>query len=152
MSLLGKLKAIFNELVRLDASNPVAHPRVKEYLKSVRNQQASLAVTPTQAVPLFYIKFWKVIAYLRDLIVNSRLLSRVNKYILVREATFFVIDFFTGDRASELMRLQTNQVFRLKDREGFLLRLTFTKTWRKGVPRSVALIPFPEFDVCPVRW
>ena len=32
-SLLGKLKAIVNELGRLDASNPVAHPRVKENLK-----------------------------------------------------------------------------------------------------------------------
>ena len=65
---------------------------------------------------------------------------------------FFVIDFFTGDRASDLGRLQTNQVFRLKAREGFLLRLTFNKTLRKEVPRSVALTPLPEFDVCPVRW
>ena len=125
-SLLGKLKAIVNELGRLDASNPVAHPRVKENLKFVRNEQASLAITTTQAVPLFFIKFQKLIAYLRDLIVNSRLLSRVNKYILVRDATFSAIDFFPGDRASDLGRLQTNQVLRFKDREGFLLRLTFT--------------------------
>ena len=86
------------------------------------------------------------------MIVNSRSLSRVNKYILVRDATFFVIDFFTGDTASDLGRLQTNQVLRLKGWEGFLLRLAFTKTLRKGVPRFVALTPFPEFDVCPVRW
>ena len=71
-SLLGKRKAIFDELGRLDASNPVAHPRVKGYLRFVRNEQASLAITPTQAAPLFFIKFQKLIAYLRDLIVNSR--------------------------------------------------------------------------------
>ena len=55
---------------------------------------------------------------------------------------FFLVDFFTGDRASDLGRLLTSQVFKLKDREGYLLRFTLTKTLRKGPPRSFALIPF----------
>ena len=53
-------------------------------------------------------------------------LAAVNKYILVRDTVFFVVDFFTGDRASDLGRLLANQVFRLKDRKGFLLKLTLT--------------------------
>ena len=56
--------------------------RAKEYLKFVRNEQASLAV------PVLFIKFSKLIAYLRDLIVNSRSLSRVNKYILAEMPHF----------------------------------------------------------------
>ena len=35
-SLLGKLRAIFNNLSRFHYSNPVAHARVKEYLKFIR--------------------------------------------------------------------------------------------------------------------
>ena len=48
-------------------------------------------------------------------------LSSASKYILVRDATFFVVDFFTGDRASDLGRLQSCNVFRLRGREGFFL-------------------------------
>ena len=54
---------------------------------------------PSQAVPLFFVKFSKLISFLRRSIEASAHLSVVNKYILVRDATFFVVDFFTGDRA-----------------------------------------------------
>ena len=117
--LLGKLRAIFNNLGRLHDSNPVAHTRVKEYLKFIREEQAGKAILPSQADPLFFVKFSKLIAFLRRSIEASAHLSVVDKYILVRDATFFVVDSFTGDRASDLGRLLANQVFRLKDRKGF---------------------------------
>ena len=50
-SLLGKLRATFNNIGRLRDSNPVAHPHVKEYLKFNPEEQAIL---PSQAVPLFF--------------------------------------------------------------------------------------------------
>ena len=64
-SLLGKLRSIFNGLGRLDHANPVTHPGIKECLKFVRDEQADLAVTPSQAVPLFFVKFQKLVAHLR---------------------------------------------------------------------------------------
>lgn len=151
-SLLGKLRSIFNKLGRIDHTNPIAHPRIKEYLNFVRVEQAGMAISPSQAVPLFFVKFQNLIAHLRAKIVDSQSLSRISQYILVRDATFFVIDFFTGDRASDLGRLLTSQVFKLKDREGYLLRFTFSKTLRKDPPRSFALVPFCKTDVCPVNW
>ena len=60
-SLLGKLTAIFNNLGLLHDSNPVAHSRVKEYLKFIREEQAGKAIVPSQAVPLFFVKFSKLI-------------------------------------------------------------------------------------------
>ena len=75
-----------------------------------------------------------------------------SKYSLVRDATFYVADFFTGDRASDLGRLQSCNVFQLQHREGFLLRFTLTTNLCKGPPRSVALIKFAHSDVCPVAW
>ena len=79
-------------------------------------------------------------------------MSSVHKYILVRDASFFVIDFFSGDRAADLGRLLTNQVFRLKDRRVFLLKFTCTKNLKPGASRSLILVPFRETDVCPVEW
>ena len=129
-SLLGKLRAILNNLGRLHDSNPVAHTRVKEYLKFIREEHAGKAIVPLQEVPLFFVKFSKLISFLRRSIEAGAHLSVADKYILVRVATFFVVDFFTGDCASDLGRLLANQVFRLKDRKGFLLKFTLTKTFR----------------------
>ena len=93
-SLIGRLRAVFNNLGRLNDSNPVAHPLVKDYLKLVRQEQAGLAITPVQAVPLFFDKFRRLIAFLRGLLLSHAPHSRSGKYILVRDATFFVVDFF----------------------------------------------------------
>ena len=46
-------------------SNPVAHSLVKDYLKFISEEQAGLAITPSQAVPLFFRKFQRLIAFLR---------------------------------------------------------------------------------------
>jgi hypothetical protein len=117
--MLGKLRAIFNNLGRSHDSNPAAHQHVKEYLKFVCEEQAGSGVLPSQAVPLFFQKFCGLISHLRSRIQESAGLSISDKYILVRDAVFLVVDFFTGDRAADLGRLQSNQVFRLKDRVGF---------------------------------
>ena len=56
---------------------------------------------------------------------------RKNKnWIGIQFSSLFVVDFFKGDRASDLGRLLANQVFRLKDWKEFLLKLTLTKTTR----------------------
>ena len=151
-SYIGKLRAIFNKLGRTGLSNPLAHPCVKEYLKFVREEQARQPLQPCQAVPLFYDKFTRLITCLRGLIVESSELSPLNKYLLVRDVTFFVVDFYTGDRASDLGRLEADQLFRLKDREGFLLNFTFSKTRRAGQLRPFALLRIPNVPVCPVFW
>ena len=52
-SLLGKLRSTFNGLGRLEQTNPITHPRIKEYLKFVREEQAGLAVTPFTSRAVF---------------------------------------------------------------------------------------------------
>lgn len=76
-----------------------------------------MEVTPKQAFPLFFMKFKLLIGHFRKKIAARTSLSLVSEYILVRVATFFVVDFFIRDRASDLGRLSCNQVFRLRDRE-----------------------------------
>ena len=70
---------------------------------------------------MFYDKFTRLIAYLRGLVAEGSVLSPLNRYLLVRDITFFVTDFYTGDRACDLGRLKADELFRLKDREGSFL-------------------------------
>ena len=147
-SYLGKLRAIFNSLGRSGESNPVSHPRVKQYLKFIRYEQASLGIVPSQAVPLFITKFRQLVSHLRDSIAKSANLSIVAQYILARDVTFFVVDFFTGDRASDLGRLRSDQIFKLRDRQGFLLKLTLGKTQHSA--HSFVVIPIDIKEICPV--
>ena len=133
-------------------SNPLSHFTIKEYLKFVREEQAQQPLQTRQAVRLFYMydKFVCFITYLRDLIAEGSEFSPLNKYLLVRDVTFFVVDFYTGDRASNLGRLQANEVFCLRDREGFLLNFTFAKTNCAGLSLPFALLRIPNVPVCPV--
>jgi len=151
-SYLGKIRAIFNSMGRTSESNPISHTRVKEYLKFIREEQASQGIVPSQAVPLFFVKLRRLVSYLRELITKGVGLSVSEQYALARDVTFFVVDFFTGDRASDLGRLRSEQVFRLRDREGYLLQFTFGKTVTKGNTRPFALIPVSCKDICPVSW
>ena len=76
---------------------------------------------------MLFVKFSTLINFLRNFIRCSTHLSLVNDYILVRDTVFFVVDFFTRNRSSDLSRLLGYQVFiSLKNRKGFLLLLTLT--------------------------
>ncbi len=52
----------------------------------------------------------------------------------------------------DLGRFLANQVFRLKDRKGFLLTFTLTKTFRGDRSCPFVLEPFKENEFCPVSW
>ena len=76
---------------------------------------------------MLFVKFSTLINFLRYSIRCSTHLSLVNDYILVRDTVFFVVDFFTRNRSSDLGRLLGYQVFiSLNNRKGFLLLLTLT--------------------------
>ena len=70
---------------------------------------------------MFYDKFTRLIAYLRGLIAEGSVLTPLNRYLLVRDITFFVTDFYTGDRASDSGRLKAaDELFRLFDSKSIL--------------------------------
>ena len=137
---------------RTGFSNPLAHLCVKEYLKFVREEQAKQPLLPRQAVPFFYDKFTCLMSYLHGLIADGSALFPLNRYLLVRDVTFFVTDFFTRDRASDLGSLNADQLFRLKDMEGLHLNFTFSKMRHAGQSRPFALLRIPNVPVCPAFW
>ena len=47
----------------------------------------------------------------------------VKKYILVRDTVFFVVDFFTGDRASDLRASAGQSSFQVEGSEGIFAKI-----------------------------
>ena len=85
---------------------------------------------------MFYDKFTRLISYLLGLIAEGSVLPPLNKDLLVRDVTLFVIDFYTDDRASDLGRLKADQLFPFGIGRGSLtLRLV-----KRGVQVGHALL------------
>ena len=70
---------------------------------------------------MFYDKFTRLIAYLPGLIAEGSVLTPFNRYLLVRDITFFVTDFYTGNRASDVGRLKADELFALRIGRGSFL-------------------------------
>ena len=156
-SLIGKLRSIFVEEGlggewddRLGIGNPVSHPSIKAYLKCLREEQAQARVQPRKAVPLFTNKF---------LVIARSILSKLRKpctspsllYILSRDLSFFCIDFFSGNRSSDLGRTKSKEVLLFPDSSGLLFNHTFGKTLRGNSTHSFAVRSSSNSDICPVR-
>jgi len=75
---------------------PIPHPRIKEYLNFVCVEQAGMATSPSQAVPLYFVKFQNLIAHLQENIVDSQSLSK----ILFRYQSHSLVSFVRYVRVS----------------------------------------------------
>ena len=156
-STIGKLRVIFNSVGRtgdwsgLSPGNPAAHPSVKKYLVSISEEQAKARVSPRQAVPFFFDKFAKLCTYLRNRMFLSSV-SPLERYIISRDLAFFCLDFYSGDRASDLGRVYTKEVLLLPEDQGLLFHHTFGKTLRgKDSKNQFAVKRCPQDTVvCPV--
>ena len=155
-STIGKLRSIFNSLGRsgvwsgLSPGNPAAHPSVKKYLASISEEQAKARVSPRQAVPFFFDKFSKLCYYLRKQTFLPSI-SPLERYIVSRDLAFFCLDFYSGDRASDLGRVYTKEVLLLPGKQGLLFHHKFGKTLRGKDSNVFAVKKCPHDSiVCPV--
>ena len=143
-STIGKLRSIFNSLGRsgmwsgLSPGNPAAHPSVKEYLASISKEQAKARVSPRQAVPFFFDKFSKLCYYLRKQTFLPSI-SPLERYIVSRDLAFLCLDFYSGDRASDLGRVFTKEVLLLSGKQGLLFHHKFGKRFEERTSISLLL-------------
>lgn len=82
--------------------------------------------------------------YLQGCITDLSVLSPLKRYLLVRDLTFFVVDFHTRDRASDL---SDRSGFHLKDKDGFLVNFTCGITKLAGKARPFALLRMSHVPV-----
>ena len=113
----------------MSPGNPAAHPSVKKYLISISEEQAKARISPRQAVPFFFHKFTKLCTDLRNRMFLSSV-SSLERYIISRDLAFFCLDFYSGERATDLGRVYTKEVLLLPKDQGLLFHQTFGKTLR----------------------
>ena len=88
-------------------------------------------------------------------IYGSSVLARdhtsTSRYLFARDLAFFSVDFYSGDRASDLGRVNTKEILSLPAKEGLLFRHTFGKTLRGSDVHAFAVRRCADLVVCPVN-
>ena len=151
---IGKLRSIFKENGRgsysngdFQTGNPASHYSVKRYQTLVLEEQVVARNFPSQAVPIFLDKLSKLCSYLRDLTIAPHK-KPSGRYILVRDLAFFSVDFFSGDRASDLGRVKSSDVLTPPDGKGVLIHQVFGKTLRGNGANVFGLKQIPKSIYC----
>ena len=135
-----------------NTGNPAASPLVKEYLKLIKEEQASSHVLPKQAKPIFLTKVKTICSFIDREIKKSWLTVR-QKFVLYRDQAWMKLQFFAGDRASDLSIVVAQEIKVLHDGSGLVFKHTFGKTLRgdKGKSNSFVIKKCDDLDICPVK-
>lgn len=107
---------------------------------------------PKQAKPIFLSKV-KTIALFIDMELRRDDLSVRERYVLSRDQAWLKLQFFTGDRASDLFLVVAQEVKCLADGSGLVFNHTFGKTLRGDKIRSNSFVikRCSDLVVCPVK-
>ncbi|CAH3163812.1 unnamed protein product [Porites lobata] len=155
-SLIGKLRAIFISAGmggvwddNLGTGNPASHRSVKACLQAVKEEQARARVRPKKATPLFLDKLQQISQFI---VSSMRKLdnSPIDLYLLGRDLCFFSVDFFAGDRSSDLGRTLGKELLYFPDKSGILFNHTFGKTLRGDALNTFSIRRCENLDICPV--
>ncbi|XP_064635179.1 uncharacterized protein LOC135492564 [Lineus longissimus] len=156
VNLVQKLASIFDDEGRGKdwlgcIGNPAKASIVKRYLKQVSEEQAKAQILPKQAKPFFLSKLKKLSAY-SDNQFQRPDLSLKQYFVLVRDQAFFKLQFFAGDRLSDLARMPSQGVRYLPDNSGFAISHSFTKVIRRtdGKCNTFVIKRCEDKLVCPV--
>jgi len=156
-SYIGKLRSIFNEMGRqgdwnrtLLLGNPASDDLVKQYLKSVTQEQLQARITPKQATPLFVDKLASLSHFLEKRLLSTSL-TPTELFITARDQAFFKTLFFSGDRGGDLGQIKTMEIARFPSDDGFLFNHVWSKTLRDGGSNLFGLRRHPNPFICPVR-
>ncbi|XP_019627740.1 PREDICTED: uncharacterized protein LOC109472411 [Branchiostoma belcheri] len=145
-SLIGQLRSIFANSGRggdwndaIGTGNPAAAPKVREYLRVTKAEQADALVQPTQAQPVFFEKLSTICGHIKKKMENPEI-KGVTLFNLARDQAFFKTMFFAADRASDLGRCKSEELAWLPKGEGILFNHTFGKTLRDGTSNTFPVL------------
>lgn len=119
-------------------------------LKSIQSEQSQARVSPKQATPVFFDKYKKLVYHLRQLLLGNNI-SPSERYIYALDLAFFSLDFVSGDRASDLGRINTVDVLKHPDGSSLLFHQRVSKTLRGKTSRAFAVKQTDNPAICPVR-
>ena len=116
----------------------------------VLEEQAISRTFPEQAVPMFLDKLNILCSYLRKQVVLPNI-KPISRFIFAEDLAFFSLDFFLGDRGSDLGRVKSSDVLSLEVGEGFLVNQAFGKTLRGNAKNIFGVKPIPSSSYCPAN-
>lgn len=132
------------------SGNPCMSPEVQSYQKSCKDEQAKSRILPKQAKPIFLGKLQKIATYI-DREFSRHDLSLREKFVLVRDQAVFKLQFFAGDRASDISNILSQEVKKLPNSSGFAFNHTYGKTFRGDGKCNTFVIKRSEDKIiCPV--
>ncbi|XP_069131386.1 integrase/recombinase xerD homolog [Argopecten irradians] len=137
-----------------NTGNPVLSSCVREYMKSVKVEQAKARILPKQSKPLFIRKIRLIVSYIYTKLRNGdTFLSLREKFTLVRDQALIKLQFFADDRASDMSNLLVQDLKRLPDGTGYAICHTFGKSLRGGDGKNNGFVikRCSEGRVCPVE-
>ena len=158
-SVISQLKTIFDDCGRtgdwvesglLKYGNPVSSNIVSQYLKAVKLEQAKAHVLIKQATPLFLDKLKLVSVHIETSLTEGPL-SFCRRFVLLRDRAFFTLQFFAGDRASDLSQCMAQEVKALPEGKGLFFRHTIGKTLGNGKVNEFVISPVKDKSLCPVE-
>jgi integrase len=156
-TILGKLSGLFSEQGRVGAwqpltglGNPVNSLSLKKYVQAVRLEQSAAHVGVKQAPPLFLGKLRGIVQFI-DSGLKDTLLKPAERFVYCRDRAFFLLQFFAGDRASDLGKVLAQEVRRLPGDGGLVFNHTVGKTLSNGRVNTFAIQRTVDAGVCPVR-
>ena len=158
-SYVGQIRAAFNHIGRVDKyspDNPRANPcdshLVKDWVRACEKEQRRHRVPVSQSRPTFSV-------HLRLLVmaIGVRLASLSpppplfpDRFLLLRDRCFFLIQWFCGDRAGDLGNALGKEVVRLEC-GSLLFNHTVGKQIRQSEGQLLVVPPVPEDpELCPV--
>lgn len=156
-SYIGKLRSIFKELGRcgewnsiLGFGNPANSITVQQYLKASTEEQLRARITPKQAIPLFLPKLLLLARFWNKKMSDPHL-TPSGLFLLARDQAFFKTLFFSADRGSDLGLVNTEEILRFPQDDGFLFNHTWGKTLRDGASNVFGIRRHQNPELCPVK-
>lgn len=113
--------------------NPVLSDVIKQHIKVISAEQSQARILPKQAKPIFVSKLRKISLYIKNQYTSFKThLSMREKYVLQRDQSLFKLQFFAGDRASDMSNILTQEIKLLADNSGLVFCHTYGKCLRGG--------------------
>ncbi len=134
-----------------NTGNPIHSHMITQYVKQIKEEQAKARVLPRQAKPMFLSKVKSVSQYIMNQLQRSDISVR-EKFVLARDQALFKLQFFAGDRASDISNILTQELKELPDKSGFVFQHTFGKTLRGDRNINTFVVKrCADEHICPIR-
>ena len=131
--------------------NPATSLLLKQYLKFIKEEQAQAHVSPKQAKPIFLTKLKSIASYI-DRQMQRHDLSIAERFVLARDQALLKVQFFAGDRASDVGSVLVQEIKILSDGSGLVFNHTFGKTLRgDGKFNRFVIKHCDNSNICPVK-